>query len=532
MEVESKVNAEPADKALSPETYKKVFGRLPDYFSPKYCFHMTKTVCSQLSVKAKEFVPSKEHQLVCDVTKKAFDKSNINSGLWTVKDIPQLVDEGKENFNMKFNSSLLVESDASTKNVTPCVFCEEFKVESCNDDDRENYFNHLEEKHGVKVDKKHELKYIFRKYFLNCSKYFDTTKKPATLGLVQWFRDFYSNDAKLREEVKILHLKELLFQRERERKQTDFKRKCFICDKYNHKKVTGNSKYFLTHLMNSHSICLGKPDNIVNVEEFLDLLENYVKAGKCFHCKKTNVDVCRHLRQEKLRFRPKYMNTNRNFYLKPYKEFKDFDRFYLINHIELGKGWEDLKKTEKKAAIFESEESKFSGWEEDKPLTLCLFCDFKCNGTERVFGHMKVNHKFDFEYVTSQIDFYEKVKVVNYIRRVVAYFGKQEDCQHLWNRNQKIVSTIKKLIYEKSNWKGEEFMQPLLKNDALIRCQNNNKCRVSTNVSKEKIDAHEIISCSRLLPRNDKGFKFHSAACVNPACDADDKYYRRACQKL
>ena len=97
-----------------------------------------------------------------------------------------------------------------------------------------------------------------------------------------------------------------------------------------------------------------------------------------------------------------------------------------------------------------------------------MFCDFKYNGAERVFGHMKEKHKLDFEWVTSQIDFYEKVKVVSYIRRVAAYFGKQEDCQHLWNRNQRIVSTVK--IYEKSNWKGEELLQPLLENDALVRC--------------------------------------------------------------
>ena len=109
-------------------------------------------------------------------------------------------------------------------------------------------------------------------------------------------------------------------------------------------------------------------------------------------------------------------------------------------------------------------------------------------------------HKFNFVWVTSQIDFYEKVKVINYIRRVVAYFKNQPDCDHLWDRTQKIVSTIKKLIYEKSNWRSNDFLQPLLENDALIICQNESKYRISLEVGKEVIDVHSVVSSSCFLP--------------------------------
>ena len=77
------------------------------------------------------------------------------------------------------------------------------------------------------------------------------------------------------------HLKHILLQRE-------YERKYFIYGTYNNKKTTSNSKYFQTHSMNKRSICLEKPEIIVSVVEFLNLQENYIKAGKCFHCKKAN----------------------------------------------------------------------------------------------------------------------------------------------------------------------------------------------------------------------------------------------------
>ena len=382
--------------------------------------------------------------------------------------------------------SLLIDDEVASNNVTVCVFCEEFKVEGYNGEDRENYFSHLEDRHGVRVNNKHELRFIFNKYFINCLKYFGTAKKPTTTSFVRWFQDNYPNDAKFRENLKILQLQQLLSHHENERTQTNFKRKCFICEK----KITGNRKNLLTHLMGKHRICLGDPDNIVNVNEFLDLLENYISAGKCFHCGGKFINIRAHLNYE-----------NQPYYLKPFKAIKDFDRFYLINHIELGKCWLDFENPYVEPEGFEETEViKFSGWEENQSCSLCLFCNFKCNGVENVFSHMVEVHKFNFVWVTSQIDFYEKVKVINYIRRVVAYFKNQPDCDHLWDRTQKIVSTIKKLIYEKSNWRSNDFLQPLLENDALIICQNESKYRISLEVGKEVIDVHSVVSSSCFLP--------------------------------
>ena len=37
-----------------------------------------------------------------------------------------------------------------------------------------------------------------------------------------------------------------------------------------------------------------------------------------------------------------------------------------------------------------------------------------------LFSHMKVHHNFDFEHITHNFNFYQKVKVVNYIRCCVS----------------------------------------------------------------------------------------------------------------
>ena len=200
-------------------------------------------------------------------------------------------------------------------------------------------------------------------------------------------------------------------------------------------------------------------------------------------------------------------------YLRPFEDFTDFDRFFLINHIELGKTWKDLKDNKyyrNKNKDFEEpdepEEEKFSGWEENKPQSLCLFCDLKAHGVESVFTHMKDAHSFDFQFITSEIDFYEKVKVVNYIRHVIAYFGQQKDCGHLWNRMKKVESTVKRLICDKINWMTRNFMMPALEDDALLWCHNKSKYRRSLVVDAEKVDIYKIVSTS-VLRMNDLCFQ-------------------------
>jgi hypothetical protein len=50
---------------------------------------------------------------------------------------------------------------------------------------------------------------------------------------------------------------------------------------------------------------------------------------------------------------------------------------------------------------------------------VCLFCSFQNVNFDTIVSHMKTDHCFDFSGLSSKMSFYQKVKVVNFIRRNV-----------------------------------------------------------------------------------------------------------------
>ena len=58
-------------------------------------------------------------------------------------------------------------------------------------------------------------------------------------------------------------------QKEKERSDCEFSRKCIYCSKI----ITGGLSNSFTHLTFDHKFSLGNPDNIVFGEKFLNLLE-------------------------------------------------------------------------------------------------------------------------------------------------------------------------------------------------------------------------------------------------------------------
>ena len=213
----------------------------------------------------------------------------------------------------------------------------------------------------------------------------------------------FPEDFKLRQEIKASDLKSLLKQLEFERNDTNFKRNCIFCRKV----FEGNRNILFRHLVNDHNFNVGNPDNIVNCMQFLDLLEQKLNRLECLYCEKTfkSWDILKeHMRKKG----HKQLHPNN----------KQYDKYYVINYSS-DKDWRELK-LEVDNDLDNCEE-EWDDWSEDNvdQQCICLFCPKMCAEINRFKSHLKEIHGFDFETHILSLEFYSRIKAINYIRRSI-----------------------------------------------------------------------------------------------------------------
>ncbi|KAK7891250.1 hypothetical protein WMY93_023213 [Mugilogobius chulae] len=140
--------------------------------------------------------------------------------------------------------------------------------------------------------------------------------------------DVLPEDRVLREKLQQKRLEEVLEQQQKEREDETFHRTCMFCNE----EFTGNRSSLLNHMAKEHSFSIGLPDNIVYCNQFLDTLQNKLDSLQCLYCEKTFRDKTTlkdHMRKKSHR----RINSNN----------REYDRFYVINYLELGKSWEEVQ---------------------------------------------------------------------------------------------------------------------------------------------------------------------------------------------
>ncbi|XP_015764929.1 PREDICTED: zinc finger protein 277-like [Acropora digitifera] len=237
---------------------------------------------------------------------------------------------------------------------------------------------------------------------------------------IQYFLlcDSLPEERALREELQRKRLENILECQQQERSDTCFSRTCLFCKQH----FEGNRTSLFSHMAEAHGFNVGLPDNLVNVNEFLDLLE-------------------------------KKLTRNVEFY-------------WLLTQVatlhELGKTWEDIQneieEEEETRTDGNADEEDWNDWKDDLPPTVCLFCDNSYPVTRQVLQHMKDEHCFDFLAVTHSLglDFYHQVKIVNYVRRQV-YQNNCVKCEVNFCSKQAVLDHMEKeqhfsLPDEKSSW--------------------------------------------------------------------------------
>lgn len=64
-------------------------------------------------------------------------------------------------------------------------------------------------------------------------------------------------------------------------------------------------------------------------------------------------------------------------------------------------------------------DSEYEDWCEKEDQIACLFCSHKETNINNICLHMDTEHSFNFALLTNTMDFYQKVKLVNYIRKQI-----------------------------------------------------------------------------------------------------------------
>ncbi|XP_071454913.1 zinc finger protein 277, partial [Hetaerina americana] len=233
--------------------------------------------------------------------------------------------------------------------------------------------------------------------------------------------DQLPEDRTLREGLQKRRLEWVLQWQEWERTDESFSRMCLFCKEVFSGK--GARAALLCHLSVNHNLQLGHPHNLIFIDVLLDKLQSKMNQMLCIYCGKKFTDwfvLKEHMRKKQhKRVNPKDPT---------------FDRFYIVNYLERGKGWQDIQEErdvddENGGASSEGEAPNndpcgdWSDWQEeslgDESHVRCLFCTFRGDDLVSVVAHMREEH-CGFDLLTfDDRRFYSLVKIVNFIRRRV-----------------------------------------------------------------------------------------------------------------
>lgn len=268
-------------------------------------------------------------------------------------------------------------------------------------------------------------------------------------------------DKEIREVMQRAKLNEILKTQQIEREtMSKLPRKCLFC-----KIICDNRAILFKHMFAEHNFNIGLPDNLVQVNEFLDTLEAKLSHLLCLYCEKTftNPAVLR-----------KHMRKKKHF--KIASKNRQYDRFYVINYLEPGKNWESFENDNYESDDEKRDES-WADWEEDvQESTMCLFDTKVLSSPKEALAHMKSSHNFDLAKLRKEkdLDFYQIIALINYIRHqssLGACFscGKKLDSESDLEAHLQDGDCISKFVpLDAPFWKDPKYLIPTYDNDPLL----------------------------------------------------------------
>lgn len=212
-------------------------------------------------------------------------------------------------------------------------------------------------------------------------------------------------------------------------------------------------------------------------------------------------------------------------------ENKSYDKYYIVNYkldkqetasqqqryqqpqrfTQKPKNPPNVREESEEPTVFSQEnDSDWSDWNEEKEQDIiCLFCSQKETKFESLKSHMLEVHEFNYDSLFQQLNFYQKVKLVNFVRRKVhlkecfkcdASF---EDLEKLFE-HMKSENHLELGLPDEKLWDKPEFFFPTFEDDNLL-------CYLEENISEDS-DVLDSDQMEDLVISEDKNFTINRDA--------------------
>ncbi|KAL0225197.1 hypothetical protein RCL1_003109 [Eukaryota sp. TZLM3-RCL] len=219
-----------------------------------------------------------------------------------------------------------------------------------------------------------------------------------------------------------------------EREDQSFSSPCVFCGEV----FQGNCSRVIQHMFKDHGFNIGRPEGLVNVALFLEVLKQKVDDLQCLYCELTfrNRETLKtHLKKKS------HCKLSPNNHL--------YDQFYIVNYANPGISWkvldrerDDFDVSSTAESTIGNDEERWSDWTEDmdEPTT-CLYCDKVSGSLVDCLNHMIKDHNFDLVDNVSGLDFLTYVQLINYLRFNISIL-KCPNCSQEFSSNFDLVDHI------------------------------------------------------------------------------------------
>lgn len=281
--------------------------------------------------------------------------------------------------------------------------------------------------------------------------------------------DILPKDRQIRDTLKKKTVEHALATHQFERTDENFKKECLYCRSF----PGPTRRDYLEHLFEKHFLHVGKPENLVFIDDLIDSIQDKLNNLICLYCEKVFKD--RSTLKEHMRKKGhKRINPDN----------KKYDKYYLVNY-KLDQIEENV--VNKKPPNFlpkprESPEhnSDWSDWtDSEEQEIICLLCSFKQTKFEKLKDHMLETHKFNYDSVFQSLNFYQKVKLVNYIRRKI-HLKECFKCDETKENLEQLLShlqTSNHVEFDQKLFDKPEYFFPTFEDDNLL-------CYLEENLSE------------------------------------------------
>lgn len=284
--------------------------------------------------------------------------------------------------------------------------------------------------------------------------------------------DIITEDLVLRQDLDKKLLKQVVDQHQFELTDKHFSRGCIFC-----RDVIGPMRCdFINHLYDKHFFLLGKSEKLVFVDHLFNRIEKQMDDLICLYCEKIfkdRVALKEHMRKKG----HKKINPSN----------KSYDQYFLIHYHKERQSTNMKRKTKTPeprrpaqptpptdlltAEIAQDSDSDWSDWKEESQSVTCLFCPEKQKNYESLKKHLNAEHLFNLEDSLSNRTFYERIKIINFIRRqilnhrCIACEKKHEDRNALQAHLKEEQHCT---IPSTDRWNQPEYFFPTFEDDALL----------------------------------------------------------------